>query len=158
MVYSNYKHHDTLKFLIGITPCGSVCFISDAFAGSTSDKEVVIQSGLLNKLNYGDIVLSDRGFLVEEEISSIGAFLVTPSFKKRGVKQLKYKEVEYTRKVARVRIHVERVIGVIRNKFSILTHEQPITILNRNSDSSKKPYDKIINVCCILFNICEGVV
>lgn len=158
VVFSNYKHHDTLKFLIGITPCGSVCFISEAFAGSTSDKEVVIQSGLLNLLHIGDIVLSDRGFLVEQEVESFGAFLVTPAFKGRGVKQLTYQQIEQTRKIARVRIHVERVIGVIRNKFAILSHEQPISILKRNSEDLKKPFDKILNICCVLFNICRGVV
>lgn len=29
--YSNYKNHNTLKYLIGITPQGSVSYISDAW-------------------------------------------------------------------------------------------------------------------------------
>jgi len=31
--WSNYKHHNTVKFLIGITPQGVVSFISDAWGG-----------------------------------------------------------------------------------------------------------------------------
>lgn len=159
VVFSSYKHHDTLKFLIGITVCGSICFISDAFVGSTSDKEVVVQCGILNKLRDGDVVLSDRGFTVDNEVRQVGAYLVTPSFKGRGSKQLQYHQIEFTRNIARVRIHVERVIGVIRNKFIILSKEQPITILNRNSYfDTVKPFDKILTVCSTLLNICPAVV
>ncbi len=145
--------------MIAITPCGSICFISEAFAGCTSDKEVVVQSGLINKLHEGDVVLCDRGFLIENEVNSVGAYLVTPSFKQRGVKQLQYWDIEATRNIASVRIHVERVIGVIRNKFTILSKEQPISALMKDSTMDlEKSYNKILTVCCALFNICKGVV
>ena len=36
--YSNYKHHQTVKYLIGISPQGTVTFISDGWGGRTSDK------------------------------------------------------------------------------------------------------------------------
>lgn len=29
-MFSNYKHHNTIKILIGITPQGAVCFMSEA--------------------------------------------------------------------------------------------------------------------------------
>lgn len=35
--FSSYKHHNTVKVLIGITPQGTVCFVSDAWGGRTSD-------------------------------------------------------------------------------------------------------------------------
>lgn len=35
---SNYKHHNTIKILIGITPQGTVCFVSEAWGGCNSDK------------------------------------------------------------------------------------------------------------------------
>lgn len=36
--WSNYKHHHTIKFLIGISPQGVIMFISNAYGGRASDK------------------------------------------------------------------------------------------------------------------------
>ena len=36
--FRNYMHHNTIKILIGITPQGTVCFVSQAWGGCTSDK------------------------------------------------------------------------------------------------------------------------
>ena len=40
ITWSNYKHHNTIKFLIGITPQGVISFISKAWGGRTSDKHL----------------------------------------------------------------------------------------------------------------------
>ena len=47
-LFSNYKHHTTLKGLIGISPGGAITFISQLYTGSISDREIVIRSGLLD--------------------------------------------------------------------------------------------------------------
>jgi len=52
-VWSNYKHHSTVKFLIGITPQGTISYISDCVGGRMSDKEIVEQSSLLQHLLPG---------------------------------------------------------------------------------------------------------
>ena len=57
MTWSNYKHHNTVKFLIGVTPQGVISFISKAWGGRVSDKYLTENSGLLRKLFPGDIVL-----------------------------------------------------------------------------------------------------
>ena len=57
----NYKHHNTVKFLIGITPQGSISFISKGWGGRVSDQHFTEQCGLLDSLIAGDLILADRG-------------------------------------------------------------------------------------------------
>ena len=53
---SNYKHYNTLKFLVGITPAGAVSFLSKCCGGRVSDKELTLNSGFLDLLEYDDQV------------------------------------------------------------------------------------------------------
>ena len=80
--YSNYKSHNTVKFLIGITPQGSISYISHGWGGRTSDKFITENCGLLKRLLPGDQLLADRGFTVADSVGVYGAELVIPSFTK----------------------------------------------------------------------------
>ena len=60
VTFSTYKNSNTLKALVGITPSGSVCFISDLYGGSISDKEITSKYGFINKRQRGDEVMADR--------------------------------------------------------------------------------------------------
>ena len=115
--WSSYKHHNTVKFLIGIAPQGTVSYISAAWGGRVSDKYLTENCGVLNKLLPGDIVLADRGFDIADSVSAFQARLHIPAFT-RGKDQLSAAEVEETRSLANVRIHVERVIGAVRQKYA----------------------------------------
>ena len=114
--WSSYKHHNTVKYLTGITPQGSICYISNGWGGHTSDKHITTNSDFLGFLSYGDVVLADRGFDIKEVTAVHGADTLNPSFT-TGKKQLSAVEVQETRKIANVRIHVERVIGNARQKY-----------------------------------------
>jgi hypothetical protein len=60
-LYSQYKHSHTIKFLIGISPCGLINFVSRGYGGRTSDAQIVAGSGALKKLKKGDGVMVDKG-------------------------------------------------------------------------------------------------
>ena len=59
--YSNYKRHNTVKFLIGISPYGAITFLSKCWGGRASDKCITLNSGFLNLIEHEDVILADRG-------------------------------------------------------------------------------------------------
>lgn len=156
--FSTYKHHETLKFLIGITTTGVIIFISIAFGGRSSDKEIVKKSGFLDKLQEGDLVLADKGFLVKNEVEDKQASLRIPCFVRNG-NQLHPTEVEVSRNYSRIRIHVERLINVLRRKFNICSDTARMSYIAKENDLFERDmYDKILLVCSALVNICPSVV
>ena len=119
-MYSNYKGRITWKGLVGVNPNGVVSFVSDLWAGSISDKQIVIESGLLDKCEQGDAIMADKGFLISDLTTPLGIDLIIPP-KKKANKQFSRKETVLTRKVANCRIHVERHMARVKN-FRILSH------------------------------------
>lgn len=71
-----------MKSLIGITPSGATASVSELFPGSTSDKEITVKSGLLNLLQAGDEIMTDKGFLIQDELACVAATLTIPAFLK----------------------------------------------------------------------------
>ena len=67
----------------------------------------------LSHLQPGDTILADRGFDIQELGALYCVRVTLPSFTK-GKKQLTGIEVEQTRRIANIQIHVERVIGLLR--------------------------------------------
>jgi hypothetical protein len=63
----------------------------------------------------GDTILADRGFDIGDSVGSYCSTLKIPAFT-RGKTQLSGIDIEQTRHIANVRIHVEPVIGNIRKK------------------------------------------
>ena len=149
--YSNYKGHNTVKFLIAISPTGAITFISKCWGGRVSDKHITIHSGFLKHLINGDQVLADRGFDIAEELALQGATLAIPPYTK-GKQQLSQREVEESRRLSRVRIHVERAIGRMKT-YKLLHTTFPITLIKRPQDTSYATIDKILIVCAALCNI-----
>ena len=127
--WSNYKHHNTIKYLIGVIPQGSIGFISKGWGGKTSDLHLTESSGLLEKIMPGDIVLVDRGFTIEVSVKKLYCAEVKPPAFTKGKKQLSAMEVESSQRLSRVRIHVERVIGMLWQKCTILESTVPIPFL-----------------------------
>ena len=102
-------------------------------------------------------MLADRGFDISESVGIMQARLHTPSFTK-GKDQLSALEVEETRAIANVRIHVERVIGAVRQRYTILKGSLPIDFIIKRDQEDIPLVDRIIRVCCALNNLCDSVV
>ena len=69
--WSSYKHHNTLKVLIGVSPNSMITFISQAFCGSISDKEICLQSRFFDSLEPYCKIMADKGFLISQHVASI---------------------------------------------------------------------------------------
>ena len=145
-----------MKYLIGITPQGTVSYISDGWGGRTSDKYLTEHCSLLDNLVPGDTVLADRGFDIHDSVGFYCSNLKIPAFTK-GKSQLSGIEVEQTRSIANVRIHVERVIGNIRQKYSILSATQPMEFVGGFTETTTT-LDKIVCATCALINMCDSVI
>ena len=142
MTFSNYKNDNTFKGIVGISPDGVVIFVSPLFPGCISDKDLTRRCGILDILEPGDSVMADRGFDIEEDLILRGVSLNIPPFM-RGKKQLSENEVVTTRRIASLRIHVERAMGRIKN-YHIFDRALPATMTTIA--------DRIFFVCCVLTN------
>ena len=72
-LFSNYKHHTTLKGLIGISPRGAITLISQLYTGSISDREIVVRSELL------DLPFQEKRSIMDEKKFTIGSITKHPT-------------------------------------------------------------------------------
>jgi len=66
--WSNYKQHNTIKFLIAVTPQGKISCVSKAWGGRVSHQYIAEHCGILDKLLPEDFVLADRGFTIQDSV------------------------------------------------------------------------------------------
>ncbi|KAK7939878.1 hypothetical protein WMY93_003204 [Mugilogobius chulae] len=105
--YSNYKNRHTVKAITGVAPNGSLVYVSSLYPGNTSDVAIVKHSQMLQLLSPGDLILADKGFTIHSLLPSGVHLNIPPFLKEKG--QYTPAEVQACRKIARSRIHVERV-------------------------------------------------
>ena len=139
-----------------MTPQGVISFVSKGCSGKVSDKYVTEQCELLDYLLPGVQILADRGFNVEESVGLHCAEIKVPAYT-RGKNQLSSVEIECTRKLFRVRIHVEKVIGVLKQKYTIFSQSFVLVSLCESANNVSF-IDKAVVVCCALCNCCEPIV
>lgn len=125
--WSNYKHHNTLKFLVSVAPNSAITFLSPIYLGRISDKTITKESGYLDELNDYDHIMADKGFPIHDECAARHVTMHIPPGK-RGASQMLPSQVLKTKKVANLRILVEQIIRRMKT-FRILKYEMPITIV-----------------------------
>ena len=62
------KHHNTTKFIIGISPSGFITFLSSCYGGRASDKFITKDSGFYDLIQRDNVVMADRGFQIQEDL------------------------------------------------------------------------------------------
>ncbi|XP_055542770.1 uncharacterized protein LOC129728358 [Wyeomyia smithii] len=55
------------KYLIGVTPGGSISYVRSGYGGKSSDKQIVIEEGVSDRLAPGQAVTTDKGFMIDDE-------------------------------------------------------------------------------------------
>lgn len=147
LMYSEYKHHHTVKFMVGCTPSGFISFVSKCYGGRAGDCFITNDCGILDLLEPGDVVLADKGFpQIRTEVENKNAILVMPPFSHGD--QFTPEEVEETYNIASVRIHIERVNQRIK-EFNIL-NKIPVALFPH--------IDEIVFVICALVNLGKPII
>ena len=139
-LYSHYKGRTTHKTLIGVAPNGVITFVSAYYGGSTSDKAITKDSGVLDQLQPGDMVMADKGFTIRDLLPQ-GVSLNIPSFLVNG--QFTQEEVKKNKLISKARIHVERSIQRLKL----------FCILDNIPHQFSKNINKILKVCVCLTNL-----
>lgn len=98
--FSSYKNRPTIKILVACNEKGGIIFVSDVYGGSISDREIVIKSNFIAKLNKGEFIMADRGFNISDLLKGNGVLFNIPPFL-RGKSHFSEKEVMETRAVAK---------------------------------------------------------
>ena len=107
-----------------------------------SDKQIVRASGILDLLEKEDDVMGDRGFEIEDVLPE-GVTLNVPPFL-NDEPRLSLEDESKTRKIASVRVHVERAIRRFKT-FQIVHNILPLTMA--------ADFNKIWVICCYLTNL-----
>ena len=115
-IYSTYKSHNTLKKLIiftkiFFTKSGSISYISEADTGSRSDGFITEDTNIAAIFTPGFIVLC-----------------ILPAFV-GSKRQFILSEVYQGKRIVRARIHIERVMGRLK-EFKLLNHILPISMID----------------------------
>ena len=127
-----------------------VIFISQGWGGRASDKCITLTSeDLLAWLKPGDSVMSDKGFLIGQELATRNIRLIIPPFKGSDRSQFTNTEVEQSELVSKARVHVERRIQRIKT-FEILQGTIKLSMIDI--------LDQVFMVCGYLVNFQTPVI
>lgn len=153
---SSYKMQQTTKFMIAMNSNGSVAFISKAYGGRCSDRFIIQDCGFLDILQENDVVLADKGFNISDLTIAKGATLNIPTFLQKKT-QLNPLHIEKDKQITCLRVHVERLIGVLKMKYTYLNGPIAVDALRR-FENGQNSVDIIVRVACILINFNKSIV
>ncbi|XP_071649786.1 uncharacterized protein [Temnothorax longispinosus] len=151
LTWSEYKKCNTIKYLISCGPDGFINFISTGYGGRISDVLLFEKCGILDQLPEKCAVMADRGFKnIKSLLAEKHCELIKPPSVSSTHKPTK-SEVLETKRIASLRIHVERVIGRLR-EFDFL---KPHAVINHSMLSYT---DDIIVIASALINLHSPII
>ena len=146
--FSTYKNKNTVKSLIGATPGGLVSYVSPAYGGSTSDRQIVERSSLVEMCDPKDSVMADKGFNVQDLFAPQDVTVNIPSFFRKK-NRMHGETVIQDRTIAQERVHIERIIGLGKT-YKIL--KEPM------NGTETKLASEITFICYMLCNFRKCIV
>lgn len=113
ITFSQYKNHTTGKTAVWITPHGTLLQCSATYPGTISDNDITEQSGVLDMVRRGSVVLTDKGFGITELCLQKGLHHNRPPLKFNA----QYDETDISKNfdIATLRIYNENYIGRMRD-------------------------------------------
>lgn len=151
LTWSEYKKCNTLKYLISSTPDGFINFVSKGYGGRITDSLLVRSSGYLTVVPEGSGVMADRGFKdIGKDLHERNCYLIRPPSVSSSVKPTKAEVIE-SKRIASLRIHIERVIRRIR-EFEYL---KPHAVINHNLIGHT---DAVMKIACGLINLQNPII
>ena len=133
--------------MTAVTSAGLICFVSDAYLGSSSDKAIFEQSNLINLLEKDDGLMTDKGFLIDDICLKHDIKLVRPPFL-RNKKQFSREEALLNAKIAKARVHIERSNQRIK-VFKILSTKVPSYLVPK--------IEQIFTIVCAIVNLSSPI-
>ena len=116
LTWSEYKKANTLKYLVSCSPDGFINFISLGYGGRISDTHLY----KISKLEEKCTVMADRGFKHINTLLFVKQCRLVRPPSKAANQKLTKNESKDTKRVASLRIHIERVIVRLR-EYELLT-------------------------------------
>lgn len=149
--WSEYKKCNTLKYLISCTPNGFVNFVAGGYGGRISDRDIVKESNYLSELPQNISVMADRGFKhIDALLLQHKCTLVRPPSVSEG-KKLSKSESREAKRIASLRIHIERIIRRVREfqmlRMQYVVHNSLLYLMNC-----------IVIIVCGLINVQEPLI
>ncbi|XP_018972001.1 uncharacterized protein LOC109103116 [Cyprinus carpio] len=135
--------HCTYKGLIGMAPHGAVTFVSSVCAGSVSDKELLKQSGIVSFLKPEMAIMVKKGFFIDNYVP---CKVYRPSCLLKQEK-MPAEEVRETQSIAQLRVHIERLIGRVK-QHKLLDTVIPLC--------DTRTINQLYTVACLLINYQNG--
>ena len=132
--------------MLRITSAGTISFISKSYGGAASDRYINETCGIVEKLQFGDNLMADKGFNMNDLLVSTGSSLIIPPIL-RDKNRFSNKNCKATSNVAKDCIHMEKAIARVKD-FRIFNDVFP-TILKDQL---------VLFLCCALTNLGPGLV